>query len=139
MNAIREFAKRVTRFSLSSLMGFVVDNVVFTVMLFLVRDMVSVRRAAICIALVVARLVSASANYACNRWWVFDASATRRNSFWRYSSLVAVVATLSYTGTSAISYVLDLEGIAITVVKIAVEVVLFALSYFAQRIWVFPK
>ncbi|MBQ4440250.1 MAG: GtrA family protein [Kiritimatiellae bacterium] len=139
MFAIRELAKRASRFSISSLMGFAVDNVVFTLVLFLVRDMVSVRRAAICIALAAARLTSALANYACNRWWVFNASTTRRHSFWRYASLVAVIAVLSYSGTSGLAYLFDLEGLEITAVKIAVEVVLFAFSYFAQRTWVFPK
>ena len=123
------------------MIGFLADNLVFAGVLFAVEDHVTYRRTAILIALSVARLVSATLNYACNRKFVFHSQAGVAASFARYWALVAIVAVLSYGGTSAISWLGDFRGVAISATKILVETVLFILSYRAQRRWVFsaPK
>lgn len=117
------------------------DNFVFAGVLFAVEGHVTYRRTAILIALAVARLLSATLNYVCNRWFVFQSKAGVVSSFARYWALVAAVAVLSYAGTSAVSWLGDFRGFAISATKILVETVLFILSYRAQRRWVFsaPK
>ena len=42
-----------------------------------------------------------------------------------------------YAGTAVFARMLDVNGLAITVLKIAVETALFFLSYNIQRKWVF--
>lgn len=113
------------------------DNLVFVGVLFAVEDHVAYRRTAILISLVVARVVSATLNYVFNRRFVFHSRADVVSSFARYWALVLIVAVLSYGGTSAVSWVGDLRGWAISAAKILVETVLFVLSYKAQRRWVF--
>ena len=128
---------RFIRFSASSVVGFVADNFVFIGVLFAVEDHVTYRRTAILISLAVARLFSASLNYACNRWFVFRSDAGVVTSFAKYWTLVAMVAILSYAGTSGICWLCDFRGWAISATKIVVETVLFLLSYRVQRRWVF--
>ena len=135
--AMKSFLKRLGRFSVSSIMGFVVDNVVFTVVLMALQSQNLLRRYDILLSLVVARAVSATLNYAANKKFVFHSHAAVSSSFMRYWALVLLVAALSYIGTALLSYALDLMGAAITAGKIAVETLLFILSYRLQRIWVF--
>jgi dolichol-phosphate mannosyltransferase len=130
---------RFIKFSASSIIGFLADNLVFAGVLFAVEDHVTYRRTAILLSLVVARLASATLNYVCNRKFVFHSHAEVASSFVRYWVLVGIVAVLSYAGTSAVSWVGDLRGWAIPAAKILVETVLFILSYKAQRRWVFSR
>lgn len=111
----------------------------FTGVLFAVEDHIPYRRHAILLSLVVARLASATLNYVCNRKFVFRSKADVKASFVKYWVLVLVVAVLSYAGTSAVSWAGDLRGWAISAAKIAVETVLFILSYRMQRRWVFSR
>ena len=109
----------------------------FTGVLYAVSGHVEYRRTAILISLGIARVVSATLNYACNRKFVFHSTSGVAGSFVRYWTLVVVIAVLSYAGTSAVAWLGDLQGWAISLEKIVVETVLFALSYKVQRRWVF--
>lgn len=129
--------QRFGRFSLSSLFGFVVDNLVFTIVLMALQAQNMLRRHDILIALATARAVSATLNYVVNKRFVFKSRASVSSSFTRYWVLVLLIAALSYAGTAVLSYVLDLRGAVITAGKIVVETVLFIISYKLQRIWVF--
>ena len=130
---------RFIKFSASSVIGFVADNLVFTGVLFAIENHVEYRRTAILVSLAVARIASATLNYVCNRKFVFHSKAGVGASFARYWILVAIVAVLSYAGTSLVSWAGDLRGWAISAAKIVVETVLFVLSYKAQRRWVFSR
>lgn len=135
--ALKSLLKRFGRFSVSSLLGFAVDNLVFTVVLLPLQSKDILRRYDILIALVVARAISATVNYAANKKFVFRSHAAVAASFTRYWALVLAIAALSYVGTSLVSYALDLRGAHITAAKIVVETGLFVLSYRLQRTWVF--
>ncbi len=111
----------------------------FTGVLFAIQDRVAHRHTAILIAIVVARVASATLNYVCNRKFVFHSKAGVAASFIRYWLLVAMVAVLSYAGTSLVSWAGDLRGWGISAAKIIVETALFVLSYKAQRRWVFSR
>lgn len=128
---------RFLKFSLSSLVGFGLDNLVFTVALYVLQSFGLLRRYDILIALVIARLMSATINYLLNRILVFGAKGRALPSFVRYWTLVLLIAALSYVGTALLSYVFDAQGIVITSVKVIVETVLFVLSYKVQKHWVF--
>ena len=135
--AAKSFLKRLARFSASSLMGFAVDNLVFTLVLMALQSQNMLRRYDILLSLAVARALSATLNYAANRKFVFRSRAAVAPSFMRYWALVLAVAALSYAGTSLVSFALDLRGPVITAAKIVVETGLFLLSYRLQRTWVF--
>jgi hypothetical protein len=55
----------------------------------------------------------------------------------KYLTLAVCVMSLSYAGTVLFSQLFDVRGVAITAVKILVDVVLFVLSYRLQKLWVF--
>ena len=128
---------RFLKFALSSLIGFVTDNLVFTAVLFALQGMGLVRRYDILISLVFARVVSATVNYLCNKIYVFNSTVRASISFGRYWTLVLIIAALSYVGTAGLSAVVEANGWFITAIKVAVETVLFVLSYKLQSLWVF--
>ena len=125
-------------FCASSVGCFVLDNAVFTAALFAFMRMTDWKRATnTFFAICAARAVSATANYFYNRRFVFRDVARKRRSFLKYWVLVLAVMSAGYAGTACIARALDANGIAITALKIAVETVLFFLSYKVQRRWVF--
>lgn len=130
---------RFLRFSLSSLVGFGIDNIVFTLLLCILRSLELSRCYDILISLVIARLLSATVNYLLNRMFVFGAIGSAWTSFAKYWTLVLLIAAFSYTGTALLSFLLDAQGVAITCLKIIVEIILFVLSYKVQKHWVFVK
>ncbi|MBQ3344265.1 MAG: bifunctional glycosyltransferase family 2/GtrA family protein [Kiritimatiellae bacterium] len=125
------------KFCVSSVLAFLADNVIFTFLLFFLQGLGWLRRYDILASLVVARMVSSSINYLCNRIFVFKSAARLVSSYTRYWALVFFVAILSYIGTACLSAALDASGLIITVVKIVVEMILFVISYRCQKHWVF--
>ena len=91
------------------------------------------------IAICAARAVSATVNYFYNRRFVFHDRDKKRRSFFKYWTLVLAVMAAGYAGTAGIARILDINGFAITALKIAVETALFFLSYNIQRKWVFSR
>lgn len=133
------FGGMFIKFGLSSLLGFLVDNVVFTIVLLSLQAQGILRRYDILISLIVARIVSATINYACNRALVFRSRAGVAVSFSKYWALVLLIAVLSYVGTASFAALFDALGVNITGIKILVETVLFVLSYHLQKRWVFKN
>ena len=125
-------------FCASSAGCFLLDNAVFTAVLF--AAMTDWKRATnMLFAICAARALSATANYFYNRRFVFHDKARKRRSFFRYWALVLAVMAAGYAGTAGVARVLDANGFSITGLKIAVETALFFLSYSIQRKWVFGR
>ena len=128
---------RFLKFCVSAVLSFGVDNGMF-VLLFGMFGAIGLRReAAISSALVLARVASALVNYAGNRKLVFSSASGVGSSLVRYVILAVCVMALSCLGTTLISAIWDVEGYAVAAVKILVDLVLFVLSYQAQKRWVF--
>ena len=130
---------RFVKFAVSSLIGFLTDNVAFTTVLFAASGLGLLRRHCILVALIAARIVSGLVTYLLNRVFVFDSTAKASSSFVRYWLLVVMIAVLSYTATAVLSAISDARGFVITGIKIAVETLLFILSYTMQKNWVFAS
>lgn len=131
------FGTAFPKFIGSSILGFVVDNMVFTATLLVLQKIDLNLNTAIFGSLAIARAVSATLNYFVNLKCVFKSSSHFAVSFGRYWTLVALIAVLSYLGTTFLVSKLGLTGPIITAVKIVVEVVLFVLSFTLQKKWVF--
>lgn len=128
------------KFCISSVGCFLLDNAIFTAALWMADRLTDWRRATdVLAAIAVARAVSATVNYACNRSLVFKSSVSKRKSFAKYWVLVLFIMAAGYLCTAGVARALDLnaKGFAITAVKIAVEAVLFFVSYGAQKRWIF--
>lgn len=133
------FGGRLFRFVLSSLTGFVLDNVAFSLLLLSFLGSGLGRGAAFPLALVSARTLSSLVNYQCNRLLVFGSTLRHRVSLGRYAILVLVLLVLSWAGTWVLTWTFDANGLLITALKILVEIVLFILSYRVQQSWVFQS
>lgn len=128
----------LVKFCISSVASFLLDNAIFTAVLFLLMRSTEWRRAtAVLVALVSARAASATVNYVCNRKLVFRSSVSKRKSFFKYWLLVLAIMAAGYGLTAGLARILDARGMAITVVKIVVETALFFLSYGVQKRWIF--
>ena len=128
---------RFLKFCVSAILSFAVDNGVF-IFLFRMLSLGGLQReAAISSALVVARVISALANYYGNRKLVFSSNSRVGISLVKYSLLAVFVMALSCLGTTLISAIWDVDGYAVAAVKILVDLVLFVVSYQAQKRWVF--
>lgn len=142
LDAIRIY-RSLLQFCLSSVLSFVIDNGVFAAVVWAMAAKDTPRRDDILVALVAARLVSSHFNYFYNRFVVFRRGDGKKNvrhrSYYGYIGLVVAIGAASYALTEGCSVLLDVQGVAITIVKIAADAVLFAASYLVQKRFVFRR
>lgn len=116
----------MTRFAAVGLGSFVLDT-----LLVLALSAGSVHLA---VAVVVARIVSGSVNFALNRATVFaDSTVPVRVAAVRYLALAVALLGANYVVLSALVGM----GVSLLLAKLATEVTLFGVSYAAQRAAVF--
>ena len=126
------------KFCVSSVGCFLLDNFVFTVMLYLMMRLTDWKRATCVLgAIIVARSISATVNYLCNRTFVFRSKTRKSVAFLKYWGLVLMILFVGYVCTAVASRIFDARGFCVTALKIIVETVLFFLSYNLQKRWVF--
>lgn len=131
------FGDRFLKFCVSAFGSFCVDNGVFSALFFACSRFGVSREVAIALSFAGARLTSSLVNFFGNRQLVFGSNARVRDSLFRYVVLAVAVMALSCAGTTLLSSLWDVTGISVTWVKIAVDLLLFFLSYYAQKKWVF--
>ena len=119
--------REILKFSASSFASFIIDYALFCAILALTGSSIG--------ANVGARMVSAAANYSLNRTMVFGNSAPVAQSLARY---VALATFMLACNTVALGALVAL-GAHPLAAKVCVEIALFAISYFAQRLFVFGK
>lgn len=132
--------RSLLQFCLSSVLSFLLDNAIFAMAIGFMAPKSTVRRFDIMVAFLVARLISSNFNYLFNRFVVFPRKGRNHRvhrSYYGYAGLVLAVMASGYLCTSAAAALLDVRGVAITVVKIVVETVLFVVSYFVQKKLIF--
>ncbi len=141
----RVIFSRFFRFIAASLMCFLVDYAIYLLLNNVFRanvpalnhtvSLLSVHFIArIGLAAVLARVVSASLNFVLNRTMVFDSRTRMGVSFRRYAVTVVVIVCLSAWLTSGLNLWFGWND---NLVKIPVDILLFFLSYYVQRRWVF--
>ena len=126
--------RQIFRFLISSLLGFVMDYVLYAVLIFLMQDVsVSLR---LMIANLSARICSASLNYCLNRSFVFQSHANTKYSVVSYALLAFWILILNTT------LLIGLQMIGfdnLYVLKIMVEAMLFVLSWYIQKHIIFKQ
>lgn len=132
MKSVLNFLK----FSSSSVVCFLVDNGLFTLLnLFVLSGLPDAPRYFACTY--GARLVSAITNFLLNRTVVFHAHNSIRRSALRYLILSVVQAGISAALVYLLTSLTNLSGLLDTAAKITVDMCLFVVSYKIQRSWVF--
>lgn len=134
--------RRLFQFCLSSILSFLIDNGLFAAVTWFLSTKDTPRRYDILVALTVARLVSSHFNYFYNRFVVFRARrpiTSRHRSYYGYFGLVVFIGLLSYGLTEGCAALLDVKGVAITIVKVVADVALFLVSYWVQKKFIFKS
>jgi len=134
IDSMRIYAQ-ILRFGASSLVGAAVDLTLFALFVSVLYGG-SRNAQGIVIAIVLARIGSATVNYWLNRGFVFHEKATAWLSLLRYSMLAVVLLAASATGSVLLSRIL---GGHVVFAKTAVDLTLFLASFAAQRAWVFSR
>jgi len=137
-DAIRIY-RSLLQFCVSSVTAFVLDNLIFAVVLAILGSATDLlRRESICVAFCVARFISGNFQYFYNKLVVFRRKV-RRRSYFQYWMLALGIALVSSAFTSALAALGDIRGLWITPVKIAVDTAMFFSSYSIQKKWIFRR
>lgn len=122
------------RFMGSSIFCFLLDNAIFTLLEQVFLPLTGV--AAVTIATVVARCISAPCNFLLNRQLVFKVKSSPRRAALRYALLVVTFMLLSALGVNLLS-LLGVPDSLDSLSKIIIDTILYLLNYRIQRSWVF--
>jgi len=128
----------ILKFAGGSVASAGIDLLIFTFLVWLLRDMDSLNRQ-ILIATAGARAVSSLFNYAFNRKAVFSSDEPHRITIIRYYLLCFVQMMISYKGVAFLVGAAGFTGFGKTGVKLLVDSILFVLTFQIQREWVFKK
>lgn len=124
------------RFMCSSLTCVLLDNGVFNLFNLAVFSNGQKNDASfILLSTIIARVISASANFMLNRKLVFGSKGNAGKAFIRYAVLAVVIILLSAGGT----WLLSRAGMSSTVAKLIVDTILYFVSYRFQQQWVFKE
>jgi len=87
-------------------------------------------------SVVMARIVSAAANFILNKLFVFNDTRSKRTgkALLKYSALAIALVLASY---GLITLMRDLAGIPLPIAKLIADILLFCVSYWVQRRYIF--
>ncbi len=137
MNKIMEIIKNkmvFIKYLFSSGISFVLDLTLFTIFKFILKNNFG---AYILFATIIARVISSFINYLLNRNAVFKSDkkgSTDKESLIKYYALVIIQMFVSGT---LVTILHDNINIDETIIKIPVEVVLFVINFFVQKVFIF--
>ena len=113
--------KEILKFSLSSLLSFIIDYILYTILLVLTTN--------INISNIVARVLSATCNYTMNRKFVFNSNREVKDTLLEYALLAIFILVVN----TLLLNILVTIGINAFFAKILVELILFIVSWLIQK------
>ena len=125
----------IFRYIFSSLVAFLVDIGIFS----LLYNVVGLSN--VLLSTILARVVSASCNFALNRQMVFHSREALPKSILKYAAVAIPIMLVSGFGVTGLVKLFGLaEGsFFATLIKLIVDTILFAVNFGVQRTWVFKK
>lgn len=120
--------KEILKFSASSFVGFLIDYVLYSILLLFIANLR--------IANIGARIVSATVNYTLNRKFVFHSKRGIAKSAVQY---VLLAAAILFGNTIFLEWLTNICEINQMVAKILVEITFFILSWLVQRCVIFKR
>lgn len=131
--------KTIFKFVLSSLSAFMIDIVVFSVLLAVLPVAVTSKNVIVLAATVGSRIISSLSNYVINKNLVFNGKNST-HALLKYYLLCVIQMYLSYGAVICISHILSVSSNTMVVVaKIITDSVLFFASYQIQSRWIFSS
>ena len=130
------------KYLLASGFAFILDQLLFTILVLLLRNRVSIY---IAVAVIISRGISSFFNYLLNRNKVFKANGKNKidiNTLFKYYILVVIQACVSAFLVGYLNSIVHVHKTFLyipieTLIKIPVEIVLFIVNYFIQRLFIF--
>lgn len=124
----------IIAYLLSAFLSFIIDILVFRIMLFLLNNQVN---ESILVASYIARAISSIINYLFNKKIVFKyKKAKKDNTWWQYFILVIINVTISGTLVTKIYNIIHKNAVFI---KICTDIAIFIINFFIQRLLIFKK
>ena len=120
--------KEIVKFSLSSILSFFIDYILFTVFVVIFHNII--------LSNVIARIISATVNYNMNRLFVFQSNNKIHQSAITYSLLAILILILNTIILNIFVYKMFINHFA---AKILTEIILFILSWIIQKTFVFRR
>lgn len=114
--------KQIIKFSFSSFVGFIIDYILYSILMLLTNNLV--------LANIMARVVSSTSNYTINRKLVFKNKGKVYKSASQYFILAIIILGLN---TMCLNLLTNVIGMNAFVSKIVVEMLLFIFSYIIQN------
>ncbi len=136
-------AKNITfiKYIMVAAFSFILDITLFTVFKILLNEKIA---SAILVATIMARVISSFVNYLLNRNAVFQNNSGKADSktLVKYYILVIIQTLISGFAVEALASHFDADMMILflpiaTVIKMPVEMILFVVNYFAQKLFVF--
>lgn len=134
------------RFSAASILSFLLDYIVLSLLMFVVFDRMSLKGATLLgvffstealLATPIARLISSPVNFLLNKNFAFQVRESK-GAVWRYAVLalcVLLITTFLFGWLN--HYVPAGQGVLSILLKMAIDVFMYLLNYRIQRNWVF--
>ena len=132
--------KVIFKYMFGSLAASAIDILCFTLFLFIFNHFFK-PGLSILISTILARGISSMSNCIYNKKMVFKSKASMKRVLLRYYTLCVCQTAVSYFGVAGITRLLGVGSITIlvTVIKMIVDTVLFFVSYFIQKGWVYKE
>lgn len=124
--------KEIVKFCASSLIAFCTDYGIYSLMIFLTRDLTLSLK--IAMSNIVARIISSSLNFYINKKYVFKSKEKLLLSAIKYFALAGGIL---FINTFILSILVKQAGIGPHLSKLMVEITLFIVSWLVQRLFVF--
>ncbi|WP_100407475.1 bifunctional glycosyltransferase family 2/GtrA family protein [Bacillus solitudinis] len=122
------------KFLISSLLSFIVDIALFALFVFIFKAFMPV--GFILLATVLARLLSSLFNFVINRKVVFKSYNNVKKRLVMYGALALILMAASAFGVHTVYHAIGSHEVLI---KIVIDSILFLLSFYIQRNWVFNQ
>lgn len=120
--------KEIIKFSLSSLISFIIDYLLYTLLIILSNNLV--------LSNIIARIISATTNYIINKNLVFQNKKNISKSVIEYFLLSIIILTIN---TLILNILVNKLFINSILAKLFVEIFLFTISYTIQHKFIFKK
>ncbi|GHU55591.1 dolichol-phosphate mannosyltransferase [Clostridia bacterium] len=128
--------KTILKFSISSGVAAIIDTIAF----FIFSLALGQYSHSITISLILARIISSICNFILNKKLVFKEKKNASNTVLRYYILAVILMVLDVVLVNGISMLINAShAVVITLIKIVIECLLFVISFYAQRKWVFKQ
>lgn len=128
----------IIRFFLSSILSFLIDNVIFNLLYTPLKGVLS-PALAVNGATVIARVISSLFNYTMNRKAVFRSDAPMKQTLVRYYILCVLQMAVSAGTVSLLSMWLGKGAVLVGILKVIVDTLLYFVSFRIQQNWVFRE